>query len=156
MSENLDSETVSSSMPPPNYLHGRRKPKNVRELRMPLLQYLAVYGPRPVLNTHELRRRINEYRDEYVRALKNLEIRYRQHHIPPTVANCRIAFVGFGLPARTQYAYNGFKKVTVEQHYYSRHRLSLEHPHLQCLMNALNENCNVYVPAELLDVVLYV
>jgi hypothetical protein len=66
-------------------------------------------------------------------------------------------FYGLTLdPSSEQYAYNGFLRTTVQQHYYSRHRLRLRYPLLPCVIerNVSKRRCIVYkfYPIELLEV----
>lgn len=61
-----------------------------------------------------------------------------------------------GLSARTadtQYAYNGFMGITVEQHMYSRHRIILKHGNLPCVMELKGNGAHIdYWPLEVLNV----
>jgi hypothetical protein len=139
---------------PGDYLHGRRKPYKPTPFRLPLLQYLTQRADVPRNNISYLRQRLERNTGEFERALQNMEIRYRQDKLPVTIANRRVWFAGFAASANRQPAYNGYKSVTVDQHYYSRHKISLVYPELQTLVSRINDKCLVYIPMELLDVVI--
>lgn len=48
------------------------------------------------------------------------------------------------------YAYQGFLKVTVQQHFYARHRIRLLYPKLPCVFEKLPNGHKNYYPMEVL------
>lgn len=54
--------------------------------------------------------------------------------------------------ARTQFAYNGKCRVTVEQHMFCRHRLELHHANLLCVRSDLSKTHSIYYPIECLRI----
>lgn len=56
-------------------------------------------------------------------------------------------------PADEQPAYEGFLAVTVQQHYYCRHRIRLMYQRMRCVAEYGNNGHNKYYPMELVDVV---
>ena len=66
-----------------------------------------------------------------------------------------LEFGGFTLKATNQQmAYEGYLGVTVQQHFYCRHRIRLMYPRLKCVIeNYGNSGHHKYYPAELLEIV---
>lgn len=56
-------------------------------------------------------------------------------------------------PASQQPAYEGYLGITVQQHYYCRHRIRLMYPRLRCIVEHGGSGHNKYYPPELLEVV---
>lgn len=55
--------------------------------------------------------------------------------------------------ARYMPAYDGFKRTNVDQHYYSKYRINLRYPWLQCVMEPRERDGYSYFPLELLKLV---
>jgi hypothetical protein len=66
-----------------------------------------------------------------------------------------VKFDGFCLKSsEDQKAYEGFLGVTVQQHFYCRHRIRLEWPRIRCVVENSNHRHNKYFPPELLTIVV--
>lgn len=55
--------------------------------------------------------------------------------------------------AEALFAYEGFQKTTVNQHFFSRHRIILKHRYLPCVVEKHPNNHKQYFPLELLEIV---
>ena len=55
------------------------------------------------------------------------------------------------MSANLQRAYEGYLGVTVQQHFYCRHRIRLMYPRLRCVIEYGNKAHNKYYPLELLE-----
>lgn len=65
-----------------------------------------------------------------------------------------VKFDGLSLKsACQQHAYEGFLGVTIQQHFYCRHRIRLMYPRLRCILERGKGGHNKYYPIELLEVV---
>lgn len=57
-----------------------------------------------------------------------------------------ISFVG----ANTLWAYQGFLNITVQQHMYSKHKITLKYPKMPCIVENAPNNHKSYYPIELI------
>ena len=65
-----------------------------------------------------------------------------------------VTFGGFSLKsANQQSAYEGYLGVSVQQHFYCRHRIRLMYPRLRCVIEYGKSGHNKYYPLELLELV---
>ena len=55
--------------------------------------------------------------------------------------------------AMEQHAYEGYLNVTVQQHYYCRHRIRLMYPRLKCVAEPGKSGHYKYYPLELLEII---
>lgn len=55
-------------------------------------------------------------------------------------------------PANKLFAYQGFLNVSVEQHFYCKHRIRLVHPELLCLVEHTGNGHHNYYPLEMIHV----
>jgi len=63
-----------------------------------------------------------------------------------------VSFGGFSMkPACQQAAYEGYLGVSVQQHFYCRHRIRLMYPRLRCVIEYGKSGHNKYYPLELLE-----
>ena len=55
--------------------------------------------------------------------------------------------------ARKQMAYNGFKNVTIDQHFYIRHRICLQYPNNPCVTEKFKNGHDRIYPLELVRII---
>lgn len=78
---------------------------------------------------------------------RKVRINYRRKYI-------NYSFNGLSFfSAKKQHAYNGLYGITVQQHYYARHRIHLSHIHLPCAMIFNQSGRKDFFPLELLTLV---
>jgi hypothetical protein len=128
-------------------------------IRMRMIDFLCTannYPTRssePLENVHQLAHELIYNPAPYVGAMEEVgEIRYRKNNVPSTVADKCIEFEGFGRPAYKQHAY---LDRSVAQHYEIRHNLKLKYPFLHTVAFRENEHTTIFIPIELLDVIIY-
>lgn len=71
---------------------------------------------------------------------------------PRRKANREIQFHSLAGSASKLYAYQGFLGITVQQHYYARHRIYIKHPSLPCIVQVVGLGHEEYFPLELIRV----
>jgi len=87
--------------------------------------------------------KINEFLKD-----KNIRTTYFNREMEQKI----IKFGGISLmSANLQRAYEGYLGVTVQQHFYCRHRIRLMYPRLRCVIEYGNRAHNKYYPLELLE-----